>query len=250
MIQTPKKPYPITGVVLAGGQSQRLQQDKRKLRLWGADGPTLLEHTLALISPLCAEVVVVLNDPWEWPHLAARLVSDTLPGMGPPGGLVAGLGAARLPYALVVGADMPLLDPHLLAWMIEEYRLPHRAGAEALVPQSPTTSGEGQIEPLHAIYARACLPRIEAALAAGTRRMSTLLEMLRTVFITPAELVAFEQREGMEDSVQVKQAFLNINTPADLALARRLLYERSRATHLDRQHRHAVYRASAQATHR
>jgi molybdopterin-guanine dinucleotide biosynthesis protein A len=203
---------PISGVILAGGRSRRLQQDKRKLRLWGASGPTLLEHTLALIAPLCAEVVVVLNDPWEWGNLAARLVPDTLPGTGPAGGLAAGLAAASFPYALVVGADMPLLNPHLLAWMIHS---PRRRGADAFVPMLPAVSGSGSshIEPLHAIYARACLPRIEAALEGGICRMTTLLAMLQTVFITPSET----------------ESFLNINTPADLARARQLLGQQSRA---------------------
>ncbi|NJN68504.1 MAG: molybdenum cofactor guanylyltransferase [Chloroflexaceae bacterium] len=189
---------PTTGVILAGGHSRRLQQDKRKLRLWGEDGPTLLEHTLALITPLCDEIVVVLNDPWEWQDLPARLVPDLRAGMGPAGGLVAGLTASRCSHALVVGADMPLLNPHLLARMV---RSPHRSEAEALVPLSPTMSGLPRIEPLHALYARACLPRIARALEQGTRRLTTLLEQLRTVFLLPSELLACEGSEGGEGSV-------------------------------------------------
>lgn len=195
-----------------------MQQDKRKLRLWGAHGPTLLEHTLALVTPLCAEVIVVLNDPWEWGCLPARLVSDKLPGMGPAGGLATGLAVARFPSALVVGADMPLLNPHLLAWMI---RSPCRGRADAFVPLSPVTGGTFQVEPLHAIYARACLPRIEAALKQGSCRMAALLEMLQTVFITPAELASFARGKRLPCSLA--ESFFNINTPADLARARQLL---------------------------
>lgn len=217
---------PITGIVLAGGRSHRLQQDKRKLRLWGEDGPTLLEHTLALITPLCAEVVVVLNDPWEWQALPARLVSDIHAGMGPAGGLVAGLTAARCSHALVVGADMPLLNPHLLAWMV---RSPHRVGADALVPLSPTTSGPPRLEPLHAIYARDCLPHLARALEQGTRRMMTLLEQIRTVGIPPSELLAGVPLAHCADRADgeraLQWAFFNINTPADLSLARQLLDE-------------------------
>ena len=33
---------PITAVVVAGGGSTRLGEDKRALRLWGNEGPTLL----------------------------------------------------------------------------------------------------------------------------------------------------------------------------------------------------------------
>jgi molybdenum cofactor guanylyltransferase len=84
---------PPTAIVLAGGRSTRLGQDKRRLQLWGSQGPTLLARTVALAAACCAEVVVVLNDPEAWPDLPARLVLDAYPGVGPLGGLASGLAA-------------------------------------------------------------------------------------------------------------------------------------------------------------
>ena len=52
-----------SAIVLAGGLSRRMGEDKRRLRLWGQGQPVLLEHTVSVAAQLCADVVVVLNDP-------------------------------------------------------------------------------------------------------------------------------------------------------------------------------------------
>lgn len=201
-----------SGVILAGGHSLRLGLDKRRLRLWGEDGPTLLEHSVAVLQPICVEVIVVLNDAPEWRHLPARLVGDTHPGAGALGGIYAGLAAATCPAVLVVAADMPLLNACLLRAM-RDY--PHTG--DVLLPRAPypgKTRNRWQVEPLHARYSHACLGSLQAALQAGTRRIIDALAGLHIVDF-PAEQVARCDPAG--------HSFLNINTPADLEHARRVL---------------------------
>src|SRR5947209_3599396 len=98
---------PTSAVVLAGGLSRRLGRDKRRLRLWGAQQPTLLEHTVGVVARLCPDVVVVINDPQEWRGLPAGLVPDVYPDGGALGGIYSGLAPARHVYALAVACDMP-----------------------------------------------------------------------------------------------------------------------------------------------
>ncbi len=97
-----------SAVILAGGLSRRLGQDKRRLRLWGEGGPTLLERTVATVGALCADVVVVLNDPEGWPGLGGRHVPDAYPDGGALGGIYSGLAAAEEEHALVVACDFSL----------------------------------------------------------------------------------------------------------------------------------------------
>lgn len=195
----------VAAVVVAGGISRRLGYDKRRLRLWGESGPTLLEHTLDALAPLCAERIVVLNDSPAWPDLPARLVPDSLPGSGALGGIVSGLHAASTPFALVLAADMPLLSVALLRAMLARPR-----SYDVLLPRP----APAHIEPLHALYRCACAPRLRAALEQGTRRVSEALELLRREYIEPAELARYDP---------TGHALLNLNTPDDLARVRELL---------------------------
>lgn len=223
-------PLPLAGIVVAGGTSRRLGQDKRRLRLWGAAGPTLLEYILGRLEPLCDERIVVLNDAPAWPGLPAHLVSDHSPDGGALGGIAAGLAAATCSYALVVAADMPLLNPALLRAMAARPRsyaalVPRTPPARAAHQQSRSAGGGPQrsardaaayVEPLHAIYSRACLPVLREALGQGLRRLSDVLGLLHVAFIEPEESAVYDP-DGW--------SFLNINTPADLDLARRRIAE-------------------------
>ncbi|NJN16129.1 MAG: molybdenum cofactor guanylyltransferase [Oscillochloris sp.] len=159
-----------SAVVLAGGLSRRLGRDKRRLRLWGEHGPTLLEHTVATVASLCTDVVVVLNDPADWPDLPAQIVGDRYPDGGALGGIYSGVLAARAEYALVVACDMPLLHAPLLQAMLARKR-----DYDALVPRSPRPGDARNgldLEPLHAIYAKRCLAPMQAALEAGRGGLS------------------------------------------------------------------------------
>jgi molybdopterin-guanine dinucleotide biosynthesis protein A len=200
------------GVVIAGGQSRRLGQDKRRLRLWGAAGPTLLEHTLEVLAPLCSELVVVLNDAEAWPGLPARLVPDVYADAGALGGIYAGLAAVSAPRAIVVAADMPLLSAAALRAM-----LAIEGDYDALVPRSPRPERARNaldLEPLHAVYSRACLDPLRATLDAGRRRITDFLERVRVRVVERADL-ALADPEG--------RSFRNINTPEELEEVRRLI---------------------------
>ena len=201
-----------SAVVLAGGQSRRMGQDKRRLRLGGPGGPTLLEHTVGLVARLCDEVVVVLNDPQEWAGLPARLTPDVYPDGGALGGIYSGLLAASRDYALVVACDMPFLSHDLLAAMLARPR-----DYDALVPRSPdsgTTRNALDVEPLHAIYARACLAPMRATLESGRRQIAAFFPQVRVAYVEPDEIRRYDP---------AGRSFLNVNTPEQIAEARRLL---------------------------
>jgi molybdopterin-guanine dinucleotide biosynthesis protein A len=199
---------PLSGVVLAGGKSRRLGYDKRRLRLWGEEGPTLLEHSVQIIDQLCAETIVVLNDADAWPELTARVVSDRWPGTGPLGGIISALAAMRHEYALCVAADMPLLNLDLLTAFCAELR-----DYEALVPQQyDATTGKLYPEPLHAIYARQCYTPFVAQLEAGNIAVHQALNTVTTRYLSPFFCAQFDA---------AGESFLNINTAHDLARAMR-----------------------------
>ncbi|WP_052343871.1 molybdenum cofactor guanylyltransferase [Kallotenue papyrolyticum] len=201
---------PLAGIIVAGGRSRRLGYDKRRLRLWGEHGPTLLERTVERVGSLCAEVIVVLNDAEQWSHLPARLVADRYPEGGPLGGIYSGLCAARSEHALVVAADMPLLNLELLRWMIAQPR-----DYDVLAPR--VASGARNrlgVETLHAIYSRACLEPIARRLEAGHPQVIGFFDQVRVRLIEP-EVVARFDPAGL--------TFRNINTPADLEAVQQLL---------------------------
>jgi len=203
---------PCSAIVIAGGRSSRLGHDKRRLRLWGANGPMLLEHTVRLVARLCPDVVVVLNDPAAWAGLPARLVPDVYPDGGALGGIYSGLLAARHAHALTVAADMPFLSLELLAAMLARPR-----DYDVLVPRSPRAGAARNAldaETMHAVYGKSCLGPMRDALESGRRQIAAFFPQVRVAF--------FELDESRRHD-PAGRSFMNVNTPAELAEAARLL---------------------------
>ena len=199
---------PASAIVVAGGLSRRLGQDKRRLRLWGESGPTLLEHTVSVVAQLCGDVVVVLNDPEAWSNLPARFAADVYPDGGALGGIYSGLLAAQYDYALVVACDMPFLHLGLLRAMLVRPR-----DYDALVPRSlrpGTTRNTLGVESLHAIYSKVCLEPMRATLESGRRQVAAFFPQVRVAYVEPEETRRFDPAGG---------SFMNVNTPEQMASA-------------------------------
>lgn len=186
---------PLRGLVLAGGQSSRLGEDKAALRL---AGQTLLARTVGLLQPLTLSVhVAVRADQRRDPHRAGfALLVDAVPEQGPVGGLLAA--RIRDPHAawLVVACDMPALGaPHLAALL--QARDAARGGTAFRNPE------DGLPEPLCAIWEPATLARLATGAQAAAR-------------VSPRAVLAAADPVLLH--APRPEALTSINTPADLDL--------------------------------
>ena len=191
---------PPTGIILAGGRSQRMGTNKALLPLPGNPSETFLARLVSTLTPLCAEVLVVARDPAQFANSAVpdtRMVFDQRPGAGPLMGLYSGLKAMQSPTALVIAVDMPFAQPALLTFLLACYQ------QDTLVV--PIVEGVPQV--LLALYPRSILPRIEALLEQGKRAPRALLEVAPVRYIAEAQL--------REVDPQLR-SFVGVNTPEEL----------------------------------
>ncbi|HUY77372.1 MAG TPA: molybdenum cofactor guanylyltransferase [Ktedonobacterales bacterium] len=234
----------VTGVVLAGGHSSRMGADKaalligdepllrrivRRLRLALAEtlvvGPPELAALLQPLAPGQATEHVTNQQPEQSarPIAETRVIPDAQPGLGPLGGLATALGAITTPYAFVIACDMPFVQPALIR---TQAQLAHAGYTTTDPPTHEATNAPSGaisaptgydvvalrtaqgVEPLHAVYARACLPIAAAQLAAGDLAMWRLLARLHVRELT-ADEVARANPRGLST--------LNANTPDEWA---------------------------------
>ena len=194
----------MTGVLLAGGKSRRMGRDKRFLEL---DGRTLLERTLSVLESLFAEVIVVVAEPdSQLAGLRHRIVTDLVPNCATLGGLHAGLTSAAHRRIFAAACDMPFLSPALITWMAE-------LDPDADVVMAQLASG---LQPMHAVYSKACLPHLERMLSTGNLKVQDLSQ-------APGLSVRLVAEHELREADPQFLSFLNINTAADLEFARKLL---------------------------
>jgi len=198
---------PMTAIVLAGGRGLRMKADKAGLPVGDR---TLLEHVLGQLEPYFSEILVSVS-PGQARRLGVpsqskimgraeraapgrrqkrKIIEDEIPGLGPLGGILAGLKAAANDASAVVACDIPDVNVPLLRSLARAAE-----DAEIAVPVGPA----GHFEPLFAVYRRSAVPEIETLLRAGQRSILPLFGRCRTTVLR------------LGDAAWLR----NLNTPAD-----------------------------------
>jgi molybdopterin-guanine dinucleotide biosynthesis protein A len=191
----------VSGVILAGGKSRRMGGSPKALLPFG--GRSLIEHIAETLRSVLPDCLIVTNTPELYASLGLPMVGDVFPEGGSLGGIYSGLRATSGDAALCVACDMPFLSAPLVAY------LAGRANeADVVIPDAA-----GELQTLHAVYGKACLPPMERRLRAGQLKVLGFFDDVRVLRV-PADAV--------ERLIDPAIAFMNLNTPEDLARARAL----------------------------
>ena len=155
-------PYPLHGLVLAGGRGTRLGSGGRDKGLLDYHGQPQARWAMILLAPFCARVYVSLRPEQAGADEYAGLpaVFDVA-SLGPASGLAAAFALAPEAAWFVLAADMPLADRELLAALVAVRGSPPQAAATAF------RGADGRLEPLCAIYEPSFRPVLEAALGSA-----------------------------------------------------------------------------------
>jgi molybdenum cofactor guanylyltransferase len=201
---------PVSVLVLAGGRSRRLGIDKALLHI---DGEWLLQRIVQRLQTLSEDVQIIASDREKLATLGVPIVPDARPGTGVLGGIYTGLESMRCAYGLFVACDMPLLNLSLLRYMVSV-----ASEFDVVIPRVA-----GEVEPLHAIYSRICLPPIDEALQRGELRPRAFFPAVRVRYVEQEEVEAFDPE---------LRSIININTPQDLERVKKLMAAERRSVEI------------------
>lgn len=194
---------PLTiGLVLAGGRSRRMGADKAFVPL---AGQPMLAHVVGHLAPQVDKLVISSNAPAaNYAAFGAPVLPDILDGFGGP---LAGVHAAlaRFPDDTVVSVavDLPLLPCDLVMRL--------KAGWDGRRCRYAVCGGW---HALAILWPPGCADALWNYLAQGQRGVSGWLERHGEAVVVPPDEHA--------------DLRLNINTPADLARAERLVAQQGR----------------------
>lgn len=187
----------ISLLIVAGGKSSRLGCDKRFVEVGGV---AMLENILSKAAAfdfaekfLCVEEKLPVLENLS-KRFGAELLVDKIRGAGPMAGLANGLGRIKTDWALAISADMPFFDFEVLKPLMKNL-----TPAQAIIPE---VGGRRQM--LAAFYRRELAEIFAQELASGQ------LKLFATIKKVPHELI----------KISGEEIFFNVNTRADLRLAR------------------------------
>lgn len=177
----------LTGIILAGGKSSRMQEDKALMQF---NGKTFTELVVNAMNPLVSEILLVSSNPAH-KILGLTQIPDIFENAGPLAGIYSGLRQSKIDLNLVLSCDVPLIKTHILQLLLQ-----HEGKFDVV-----QLSAENRAMPLIALYNKSCLPHFEKCLKKGEYKLQLALADLnvKTISLPP------------EDAIFVT----NVNTPAD-----------------------------------
>ena len=173
--------------ILAGGKSRRLGRNKALVELYGQ---TIIEKVISAIPTRKENIKIVTSTFQTFHFLKLKMISDIHPGLGPIGGVHAGLVDSTFDFNFFLACDLPLISTGVVQTVLDSH-----AGQDIF-----GISTKNGLEPLCAIYSKGCISAIEKQMKVKDYSLHTLFETVPSEFIK------------IEDS----NILFNLNTTQDL----------------------------------
>ncbi len=190
-----KHALPITGLILAGGRSSRMNgHDKGLLEL---QGKAMIEHVIARLQPQVEQLLISANRHIDvYQQFGYEVLVDEFDDYrGPLAGMSRGLAQSKSDYLLTVPCDGPLLPLDLAARMLESIK-------QAQVQAVLVFDGQYK-QPTYNLLHKDIFKALNHSLQSNEHKLGKWL---------------MDNGALKLDFSDQKEAFLNVNTPADLEL--------------------------------
>jgi molybdopterin-guanine dinucleotide biosynthesis protein A len=160
----------ITAIILAGGKSSRMKEDKGLIYF---NGKMLVEHVIELVKKFTDQIIIVTANS-AYKQFGYPCIEDEIKDKGPLGGIYTGLLNSITQKNFVVGCDMPFLSEKLLTGLIKN------AGDEDVL----ITEHWDKAEPLCSIYDKNCFEHIRSQLEQDHLKITDAMAGLKTRVIS------------------------------------------------------------------
>lgn len=179
----------ITGIVIAGGKSQRMGSDKGAIEF---NGKTFMQHSIDALTDITNDVFIVSNSSTH-DCFNLKRVNDIVENSGPLAAIYTGLFYTKTSYNIILSCDIPLIHQSILNELITQYTDEYdviyvEANKKAM--------------PLIALYHKRCAKTCLELLNSGEKRLSKLTNRLHSKTIV------------LDESLEKFTS--NINTPYEL----------------------------------
>jgi len=194
----------ITTVILAGGLGTRIGGEKG---LQPLHGRALIGWVLDSVSRQSEEVLINANGvPDAYLCFGYPVIADqTMNWAGPLAGLQSALRLARNDWVASVPCDTPFLPDDLIVRLF-------KAIATTTTAEASVAVVAGKRQPTIALYHKSVLPKLDAYLNSGGRKVNSWLETLLLSEVILDDAIAFTNINTLDDLAQANQTSLNIHT--------------------------------------
>mgnify|MGYP000020578250 CR=1 FL=1 len=158
-----------TAIILAGGQSSRMGEDKGLMNL---EGQPMIQYIIDSVKQIASNIIIIANDK-AYEQFGFEVHEDLVKEKGPLVGIVTGLSASKTELNWIISCDAPYVSKDLLLDLMNKLN-----EFEAVVPEK-----EEKKHPLIGAYKKSTLPVFKQALALNHLKIMTVISQLHVLFM-------------------------------------------------------------------
>jgi molybdopterin-guanine dinucleotide biosynthesis protein A len=177
----------ITAIILAGGKSFRMKEDKG---LVSFNGKMLIKYVIDSAKRISTNIVIITSNT-SYEQFGYPCIKDELKERGPLGGILTGLINSATTKNLLLGCDMPFLSENIMSSLIQNI------GEEDVL----LTEHQGKAEPLCSVYDKNCITHIRSQIEQNQLKITNALGGLKT------RIISFDKEDWFKGN-----EFVNINS--------------------------------------
>lgn len=178
----------ITTIILAGGKSSRMGQDKGLMPL---NGKPLIEYVIEVTKPFSDEILIVANH-LDYKKFGYPVFFDEIKDKGPLAGIYTGLKNSSSEWNLILSCDVPFVNKQLIELLIENSN-----DFDITIPQK-----DNQTHQLIGVFNKNCIHSFKTNLDYNQLKLKKAYESLNLNIVNASEI---------DDKV-----FTNINSKDDI----------------------------------
>lgn len=194
----------ITTVILAGGLGTRIGGAKGLQLLHGR---ALIDWVSDSVSRQSEETLINANGLHDdYLCFGYPVIADQTPNwIGPLAGLQSALRLARHDWVASVPCDTPFLPDDLIVRL-------YKAASTITAVEASVAVVAGKRQPTIALYHKSVLPKLDAYLNLGGRKVNSWLETLRLSEAVLDDAIAFTNINTLDDLARANQIAINAHT--------------------------------------
>jgi molybdopterin-guanine dinucleotide biosynthesis protein A len=192
-----------SAIILVGGEARRANGQEKYFFQY--QGKTFIERLVDSLREVTDEIILVAKNRDQCRRFdsikGVRCITDIRPGLGPIGGLHAGVCEAKGDLIFVSACDMPCIETSVVSYLFGAI-----GDADAAIPNWDRE----MLEPLHAVYRREAL--IEYLRNHASLSLRPMIRSINTRYIPVSELRRFDPELRTFTNINKLEELDRINT--------------------------------------
>jgi len=105
-----------TGIILAGGKSSRMGEDKGLVLL---NGKPMIQYVIEALKEVVSDIIIISNNA-SYNKFCVPVYSDLIKDKGPVGGIYTGLYHSTTELNFCISCDVPMISSDFIFWLLNK----------------------------------------------------------------------------------------------------------------------------------